>query len=32
LDSRNLATLMFIIIAALLAYSALLSNKIDVSI
>jgi len=29
LDSRNLATLMFIIIAALLAYSALLSNKID---
>lgn len=31
-DSRNLATLMFIVIAVLLVYSSVVSNKTDVSI
>ena len=31
LDSRNLATVTFVMIAALLAYSAVLSNNTDVS-
>ena len=31
LDSRNLVTVTFVIIAALLAYSAVLSNNTDVS-
>lgn len=30
-DSRNLATLMFIVIAVLLVYSSVVSNKTDVS-
>lgn len=32
LDYRNIATAMFVVVAALLAYSALLSNKINVSV
>lgn len=32
LDLRNLATFMFIIVAALLVYSAVMSNNTDVSI
>ena len=31
LDYRNLATAMFVIVAVLLAYTALLSNRINVS-
>ena len=32
MDYRNLATVMFVIVAALLAYCALLSNKMNVSV